>query len=188
MSDRNLKELQLNQRGVVIWLTGLSGAGKTTISNALNKKLTEKKYFTQILDGDQLRGGINSNLGFSETDRIENIRRTAEIAKLFVNSGIITICSFISPTNKIRLQTKEIIGANDYFEIFVNAPLHVCEARDVKGMYKKARAGEIKNFTGIDSLYEPPANADLALNTEVLSVNECVEMILEKILTRISAG
>ena len=116
MSDRNLKELQLNQRGVVIWLTGLSGAGKTTISNALNKKLTEKKYFTQILDGDQLRGGINSNLGFSETDRIENIRRTAEIAKLFVNSGIITICSFISPTNKIRLQTKEIIGANDYFE------------------------------------------------------------------------
>ncbi len=183
--NRKLKETHLNQKGIVIWLTGLSGAGKTTIANALNEKLISKNYFTQLLDGDDLRKGINSNLGFSETDRHENIRRATEIAKLFVNSGIITICSFISPTNQIRKSTKEIIGADDYFEIYVNTPLHVCEERDVKGMYKKARLGELKNFTGIDSVYEVPTDANMEVNTENLTVAESVDLILNRILDHI---
>ncbi len=183
--NRRIKETLLNQKGIVIWLTGLSGAGKTTIANALNEKLISKNYFTQLLDGDDLRKGINSNLGFSETDRHENIRRATEIAKLFVNSGIITICSFISPTNQIRKSTKEIIGADDYFEIYVNTPLHVCEERDVKGMYKKARLGELKNFTGIDSVYEVPTDAYMEVNTENLTVAESVDLILNRILDHI---
>jgi adenylylsulfate kinase len=189
MSDsdnRKLKEKLLNQKGIVIWLTGLSGAGKTTIALALNDELERKNYFTQVLDGDELRKGINSNLGFSETDRFENIRRTAEIAKLFVNSGIITICSFISPTKQIRSSTKEIIGAENYFEIYVNTPLNVCEERDVKGMYKKARAGEIKNFTGIDSVYEIPIDSNMEINTTNLSVTECVGRILDKVVQYIT--
>lgn len=185
-NNRRIKEKFLNQKGVVIWLTGLSGAGKTTIALALNEKLEQKNFFTQLLDGDELRKGINSNLGFSETDRFENIRRTAEIAKLFVNSGIITICSFISPTHQIRKSTREIIGDSDYFEIFVNTPLDICEARDVKGMYKKVRAGEIKNFTGIDAIYEIPLDSDVEVETNQMSVSECVDRILKQILPRIT--
>ncbi|MBK6525352.1 MAG: adenylyl-sulfate kinase [Crocinitomicaceae bacterium] len=185
-ANRKLKEKILNQRGMVIWFTGLSGAGKTTLAHALKEELEKKNYFIQLLDGDDLRKGINSNLGFSEADRFENIRRTAEIAKLFVNSGIVTICSFISPTNEIRKSTKEIIGSENYFEIYVNTSLKVCEERDVKGMYKKARAGEIKNFTGIDSVFEIPADSNMEINTENLGVSESVDSILKKILPHIS--
>jgi len=184
--NRKLKEKILNQKGMVIWFTGLSGAGKTTLANALKEELEKKNFFIQVLDGDELRKGINSNLGFSEADRIENIRRTAEIAKLFVNSGLITICSFISPTNQIRKSTKEIIGPENYFEIYVNTPLNICEGRDVKGMYKKARAGEIKNFTGIDSVYEIPLHSNFEINTADASVSKCVDDILKAILPHIS--
>jgi adenylylsulfate kinase len=185
-NDRQAKERILNQKGLVIWFTGLSGAGKTTLALALKEALEKNIFFVQMLDGDELRKGINSNLGFSDADRFENIRRTAEIAKLFVNSGIITICSFISPTEQIRKSTKTIIGADNYFEIYVNTPLNVCEMRDVKGMYKKARSGEIQNFTGINSIYEVPSNPNFQINTDNISVNECVNKILEKIMPLIS--
>lgn len=185
-NDRQAKERILNQKGLVIWFTGLSGAGKTTLALALKEALEKNIFFVQMLDGDELRKGINSNLGFSDADRFENIRRTAEIAKLFVNSGIITICSFISPTEQIRKSTKEIIGTDNYFEIYVNTPLNVCEMRDVKGMYKKARSGEIQNFTGINSIYEVPSNPNFQINTDNISVNECVNRILEKIMPLIS--
>lgn len=185
-NDRQAKESILNQKGLVIWFTGLSGAGKTTLALALKEALEKNIFFVQMLDGDELRKGINSNLGFSDADRFENIRRTAEIAKLFVNNGIITICSFISPTEQIRKSTKEIIGAENYFEIYVNTPLNVCEMRDVKGMYKKARSGEIQNFTGINSIYETPSNPNFQISTDNISVSECLNKILEKIMPLIS--
>lgn len=185
-ANRRLKEKILKQKGMVIWFTGLSGAGKTTLANALKDTLEQKNFFIQLLDGDELRKGINSNLGFSEADRIENIRRTAEIAKLFVNSGIITICSFISPTNQIRKSTKEIIGAENYFEIYVNTPLNICEERDVKGMYKKARVGELKNFTGIDSVYEIPDDSNMEINTANLTITESVDYLFKGIIPLIS--
>jgi adenylylsulfate kinase len=173
------KERLLNQKGMAIWLTGLSGSGKTTLAVALEKELFSKGLNTKVLDGDNIRNGINNNLGFSQQDRIENIRRIAEIAKLFVHSGIITICCFISPTEEIRNLAKTIIGKDDFLEVFVNAPLNVCEKRDVNGLYAKARNGEIKDFTGIDSPYEVPVDPSVILNTDELPVKECVKKILE---------
>ncbi len=182
---REDKEKLLNQRSIVIWITGLSGSGKTTIAQVLEIELHKRGYLTKLLDGDNVRSGINNNLSFSEVDRKENIRRIAEVSKLFMKGGVILINCFISPTKEIRDQAKDIVGENDFFEIFVNTPLEVCEERDIKGLYAKARAGLIKNFTGIDSPYEEPENPSVEIKTEECSITESVQIILDKLLLRI---
>ena len=184
--SRKDKEKFLNQHSRVLWLTGLSGSGKTTIARAIELALNRHGHLTQVLDGDNIRSGINNNLGFTEEDRLENIRRIAEVSKLFLNCGIITINSFISPTREIRHMAMDIIGREDFIEVYINAPLHVCEQRDTKGLYKKARKGEIKNFTGIDSPFEPPVNPDVEIKTNELSIEACTEKALEVILPRIT--
>ena len=184
--QREDKEAQLKQHSIVIWMVGLSGSGKSTLAKALEKDLHDRGFLTTLLDGDNLRTGINNNLGFSEADRTENIRRAAETSKLFAACGIITICSLISPTEEIRLMSKSIIGDTDYFELFVNTPIEVCEQRDVKGLYKKARAGEIKNFTGIDSPFEHPNAASLEVRTDLHNLEECLQQILTAILPKIT--
>jgi adenylylsulfate kinase len=178
------KENLLKQKAVAFWMVGLSGSGKSTLATALEKVLYEKGHLTMLLDGDNLRTGINNNLGFSEEDRIENIRRAAETAKLFVQSGVVTICSFISPTESIRQMAKKIIG-DDCLEVFINAPLEVCEQRDVKGLYKKARNGEIKNFTGIDSPFEAPKSPALEIRTDQKSLEECLSDLVDFALKQI---
>ena len=182
---RKDKQALLKQQSVVIWFTALSGSGKTTIAIALEKELNKRGVLTQVLDGDNIRAGINNNLGFSEEDRKENIRRIAEVTKLFLNCGIVTINCFVSPTNEIREQAKTIIGENDFLEIFINTPIEICEQRDVKGLYKKARAGEIKDFTGISSPFEAPINPFLDVKTANRTVEESVKEILDKVLTKI---
>jgi len=184
--NRSDREARLNQKSKVIWLTGLSGSGKSTIAESLERKLHNEGFIAQVLDGDNIRTGINNNLGFTMEDRRENIRRIAEVSKLYLNSGIITICSFISPTIAIRDYAREIIGEADFLEIYINTPLEICEARDVKGLYKKVRAGEIKGFTGIDSPYESPLNPTLEVYTPDLSVNEAVEKIAQHINPKIT--
>ncbi|MEO1714092.1 MAG: adenylyl-sulfate kinase [Bacteroidota bacterium] len=171
------REQRLNQRSKVLWLTGLSGSGKSTIAQHLERKMHNEGFFAQVLDGDNIRSGINNNLGFTIEDRQENIRRIAEVAKLYLNSGVITLNSFISPTKEIRDFAKGIIGADDYLEIYINAPLEVCEERDVKGLYQKARSGAIKGFTGIDSPYEAPVNPDLEIKTNKMTIEEAVEAV-----------
>ena len=187
MLSKENKEQFLNQKAKVLWFTGLSGSGKSTIALGLEKALHEKDFLTQVLDGDNVRTGINNNLGFSDEDRAENIRRIAEVSKLFINCGIITINSFVSPTIEIRNQAKEIIGADNFIEIFVDTPLEICEQRDVKGLYKKARAGEIKDFTGIDAPFEAPQNADLVIKTENKSIEESVNEVFNFIIERIKS-
>ncbi|HCQ30126.1 MAG TPA: adenylyl-sulfate kinase [Flavobacteriales bacterium] len=182
MLQRSDKEKLLKQRAKVIWMTGLSGSGKTTIALGFERLLYNKGFLTQVLDGDNIRSGINSNLGFTEEDRAENIRRIAEISKLFVNCGVITINCFVSPTIAIRENAKQIIGEQDFVEVFVNTPLEICEQRDVKGLYKKARAGEIKNFTGIDAPFEAPVNPDIEIKTENKTIEESVQELADKIL------
>lgn len=183
--DRKSKENLLNQKGVVLWLTGLSGSGKSTIAQGLEKKLYDDKVVTKLLDGDNLRTGLNANLGFSEEDREENIRRVAETAKLFAETGIVTICSFVSPTIQIRTNAKKIIGDNDFLEVYVNASFEACAKRDVKGLYKKAIAGEIKNFTGLDAPFESPENPFIILNTADQSIEESIDLLYKKIQNRI---
>jgi adenylylsulfate kinase len=180
--SRAEREERLRQRSKVIWFTGLSGSGKSTIAQHLERYLFEQGFFAQVLDGDNIRSGINNNLGFSEVDRRENIRRIAEVSRLYVQSGISSINSFISPTIAIRQMARDIIGADDFIEIYVNAPLEVCEQRDVKGLYKKARSGQIKGFTGIDAPYEAPENPDLEIKTDEVSVEEAVEKVYKYIL------
>ena len=179
--SREEKEKHLNQRALVLWFTGLSGSGKSTLAFGLAGKLHEKGYLTQVLDGDIIRKGINNNLGFSMEDRNENIRRIAEVANIFLNCGIITICAFISPTRAIRDMAKSIIGKENLFNIYLSTPLEVCEQRDNKGLYKKARAGEIQEFTGINSPYETPQKPDLQINTDELSIPATIEHIMESI-------
>ena len=181
------REQRLGQRSKVLWLTGLSGSGKSTIAQHLERRLYNEGFFAQVLDGDNIRSGINSNLGFSMEDRQENIRRIAEIANLYLHSGVITINSFISPTISIRKFARDIIGATDFIEIFIDTPLHICEQRDVKGLYAKARKGEIKGFTGIDAPYESPLNPALVIKTENLSVAESVDLIYEYLKPLISS-
>ena len=183
--DRAERESRLRQRAKVFWLTGLSGSGKSTIAQGVERRLFEMGYFPQVLDGDNIRTGINQNLGFSLEDRQENIRRIAEVAKLYVNSGVVVLSSFISPTRAIRQQAEAIIGADDFLEIFVDTPLEVCEARDVKGLYAKARKGEIKGFTGIDSPYEAPENPYVSIPTADMSVEEAVEQVCAAVLETI---
>jgi adenylylsulfate kinase len=184
--DRRVKEEILRQSAKVIWFTGLSGSGKTTLASNLEKELFFRRFFCQVLDGDNIRTGINNNLGFSEEDRLENIRRIAEVSKLLLNTGMITICSFISPTEEIRNLARSIIGKKDFIEIFLNPPLEVCEQRDTKGLYKKARAGLIKDFTGISSPFEPPRNPDLEIDTSKTGIKESVDLIFYTIIDRIT--
>lgn len=171
------REKRLGQRSKVIWMTGLSGSGKSTLAQALERRLFNEGFFPQVLDGDNIRHGINNNLGFSVEERKENIRRIAELSKLYLHSGIICINAFISPTHAIRAMAKEIIGTDDFIEIYVNTPLEVCEARDVKGLYQKARAGKIKGFTGIDSPYEAPENPAMEIKTDEMSIEVAVRTL-----------
>lgn len=180
------KEKQLNQRGKVIWLIGLSGSGKSTIAQHLEAKLYDEGFLTQVLDGDNIRSGLNKNLTFSDEDRLENIRRISEVAKLFANCGIVTLASFITPTEAIRQMAKEIIGEDKYIEVFVSTSLEECEKRDVKGLYSKARKGIIKNFTGIDSVFEKPQNPAIVLSTEGQTIEETVETLYQFIIKKIS--
>ena len=179
---KNERERFLNQKARVYWFTGLSGSGKSTIVEGVERRLFDLGYFSQVLDGDNMRSGVCNNLSFSLEDRQENIRRIAEVAKLYNTSGVITLCSFISPTIAIRKMAQEIIRLENFSEIYVNADLSVCEERDVKGLYKKARAGEIKGFTGIDSPYEKPINPELEINTSHQEIEQSVDTVLNFIL------
>ncbi len=174
----------LQQKGMVIWMTGLSGSGKSTIARLLEKKLGEENYFSVVLDGDELRQTLNKDLGFSEADRSENIRRAAELAKLLVQKNIIVICSFITPLQKHRQLAAAITG-DVYYEVFVDCPLQICEQRDVKGLYRKARNNEITDFTGIGSGFEPGVNANLTLHTNTESATESMEKLFSHILPKI---
>ncbi|HEB9288051.1 TPA: adenylyl-sulfate kinase [Campylobacter coli] len=164
------------QKPRVLWFTGLSGSGKSTLANAVEKKLFEQGFHTYLLDGDNVRHGLNGDLGFDEASRVENIRRIGELCKLFMDAGMIVLCAFISPFEKDRKLVKDLLEEDEYIEIFVDTSLEVCEKRDPKGLYKKARQGEIKNFTGIDSPYERPKNPHIRITKEDL--NENVDMIL----------
>ncbi len=174
----------MGQESVVIWMVGLSGSGKSTLARALEHKLHESGIITMLLDGDNLRTGINSNLGFSEEDRVENIRRAAEVSKLFASCGIVTICSLISPTEQIRRQAAMIIGEK-YFEVFIECPIEICESRDVKGLYAKARSGEIKNFTGIDAPFEAPKKPHLVISTHQNDEETCLKLLVDNIVPKI---
>ncbi|WP_304257948.1 adenylyl-sulfate kinase [Phocaeicola plebeius] len=179
------KEELLKQHGLMIWFTGLSGSGKSTIAIALEREFQQRGLLCRILDGDNIRSGINNNLGFSAEDRVENIRRIAEVGKLFVDTGIITLAAFISPNNEIREMAAGIIGKEDFLEIYVSTPLEECERRDVKGLYAKARRGEIKNFTGISAPFEAPTHPALSLDTSKLSLKESVDQLLDLILPKV---
>lgn len=182
MLTRRDKEALLKQHGLMVWFTGLSGSGKSTVAIALERELQKRGLLCRILDGDNIRCGINNNLGFTAEDRVENIRRIAEVGKLFVETGIITIACFISPTNEIRRMAAGIIGKDDFFEVYVSTPLEECERRDVKGLYARARRGEVKNFTGISAPFEVPENPQVVLDTSVRTLNESVNILLEHIL------
>ena len=183
--QRKDKEELLNQKSKVIWMTGLSGSGKTTIAKSVERNLHSIGILNQLLDGDNIRVGISDNLSFSEKDRVENIRRIAEVSKLFLNCGVVTLNCFISPTVKIRKIAKDIIGEENFIEVYINASVETCENRDVKGLYKKARIGEIKDFTGISSPFEAPENPELEINTSELSIDESVQKVLDYILPKI---
>lgn len=184
MMSRDDKEQLLKQRGMMLWFTGLSGSGKSTVAIALERELHSRGLLCRILDGDNIRSGINNNLGFSAEDRVENIRRIAEVGRLFVDTGIITIAAFISPNNQLREMAAEIIGKDDFVEVFVSTPLEECEKRDVKGLYAKARRGEIKNFTGISAPFEAPEHRDITLDTSKLPVEESVKILLDYVLPK----
>ncbi|HID39981.1 MAG TPA: adenylyl-sulfate kinase [Calditrichaeota bacterium] len=172
------RERLLQQKGVVIWFTGLSGSGKSTLAHAVEEKLFEKGHLTYVLDGDNIRHGLNKNLGFSPEDREENIRRIGEVAKLFADAGIITMTAFISPYRSDRDKARELLDEGRFIEVYVKVPLEVAEQRDPKGLYKKARAGEIKQFTGIDAPYEEPLKAELVIDTSKHSLEESADMVL----------
>ncbi|CAH6892039.1 adenylyl-sulfate kinase [Vibrio chagasii] len=169
------------QRSVCLWFTGLSGSGKSTVANAVESKLLQMGKHSYLLDGDNVRHGLNKDLGFSDTDRIENIRRIGEVAKLFVDAGNIVLTAFISPFISDRKQVRDLMQDGEFLEVFVDTPLEVCEQRDPKGLYKKARAGEIKHFTGIDSEYQAPVNPDIHLKTEKLSIEACADYVVSEL-------
>ena len=175
----------LDQRARLIWFTGLSGSGKSTLAVQLEAKLHQMGYTTYLLDGDNIRSGLNKDLTFSEEDRVENIRRIGEVARLFVDAGVIVLSAFISPFEADREQVRQIVGTENFIEVFVDTPLEICEQRDVKGLYKKARAGEVKNFTGISSPYEPPKNPDIRIKTNETSVEESIEKLLDAVEPKI---
>ena len=183
MMSRQDKESLLGQKGIMIWMTGLSGSGKSTIALGVERELHKRGILCRILDGDNIRAGINNNLGFSEEDRRENIRRIAEIGKLFIETGIVTIACFVSPTNELRQMARDIIGKDDFREVYVSTPLKECERRDVKGLYARARRGEVKDFTGISAPFEAPTSPDLCLDTSQMTLKAEVEAILELIMS-----
>lgn len=172
------------QKPVVLWFTGLSGSGKSTVANAVESKLLVLGKHSYLLDGDNVRHGLNKDLGFCDSDRIENIRRIGEVAKLFVDSGSIVLSAFISPFISDRQQVRDLLGEDQFLEVFIDTPLEVCESRDPKGLYKKARSGEIKHFTGISSDYEAPMNPELHIKTAECSIEECANQIVDALITR----
>lgn len=180
--QKEAKEKLFNQSAAVIWMTGLSGSGKSTLARALENELHSKGFASKLLDGDNLRSGINNNLGFSSEDRHENIRRAAEVSKLFLEAGIITICSLISPTKEIRAVAKNIIGEANFYEVFINCSFDECAKRDVKGLYKKALNGEIKDFTGLDAPFDAPQNPFLEIKTDTQTLEESKNQFLNAIL------
>jgi adenylyl-sulfate kinase len=186
--SKEQREKLLQQRATLIWFTGLSGSGKSTLAVQLEAQLHALGFKTYLLDGDNIRSGINKDLAFTDEGRIENIRRIGEVSKLMLDSGIIVLSAFISPFKTDRAQVRDIVGSANYIEVFVDTPLEVCEQRDVKGLYKKARAGEIKNFTGIDSPYEKPEKADVVVPTAQMSVNDSLDLLLSFIKPRVTLG
>ena len=179
------KETLLQQHAKVIWMTGLSGSGKTTIAKGVEMHLHSNGILNQLLDGDNVRVGISNNLTFSSEDRTENIRRIAEVSKLFINCGVVTLNCFVSPIIEIRNLAKDIIGKENFIEVYINASVETCEVRDVKGLYEKARKGEIKDFTGISAPFEAPENPEIEINTSELSIDESVQKVLDYILPKI---
>lgn len=188
MLQRKDREALLKQKGIMIWFTGLSGSGKSTLAIALEGELYKQGILCRILDGDNIRSGINNNLGFSEADRTENIRRIAEVSKLFVDCGIVTIAAFISPTHAIRRMASEIIGEDDFLEVYVSTPIEECERRDVKGLYAMARRGEIKEFTGISSPFEAPEHPFISIDTSRQSLADSVKVLLEAVSPKITGN
>lgn len=184
--NRHDKETLLRQKGLAIWMCGLSGSGKSTIANAAERVLHQQGRFTVILDGDNVRTGLNANLGFSDQDRLENIRRIAELTKILVNNGVIVFISAITPRGELRDLARGIVGEENLFETYVKASYETCEKRDVKGLYAKAARGEIEHFTGKDGSFEPPARPDLTLDTEFLSIEEAALELIEAVQTRVS--
>lgn len=184
--NREQREALLKQQSVLIWFTGLSGSGKSTLAIQLEAELYARGYKTYLLDGDNMRSGLNKDLSFTDEGREENIRRIGEVSKLFLDAGFVVLSAFISPFRADRDQVRSIVGSENHIEVFVDCPIEVCEERDVKGLYKKARAGVIKNFTGIDSPYERPENPDISIHSDQLSVSDAINTLLEKVLGRIS--
>ena len=185
MMTRQDKESLLGQRGIMIWFTGLSGSGKSTVAMGVERELHAQGILCRILDGDNVRAGINNNLGFSAEDRIENIRRIAEIGKLFVQTGVVTLACFVSPTTDIRQMAREIVGEEDFLEVYISTPIEECERRDVKGLYARARKGEVKNFTGISAPFEAPVSPDIAIDTSKIPLEESVRTLTELIIKRV---
>ena len=182
--DKSSRAAAKHQQPCILWLTGLSGAGKSTIANLVEKKLHGMGYHTYLLDGDNVRHGLNRDLGFTDADRVENIRRVAEVARLMVDAGLIVIAAFISPFRAERAMARGMVEEGEFVEVFVNTPLEVAEGRDPKGLYKKARRGELKNFTGIDSAYEAPESPELELNTTLCSPDEAAEQVIRQLQAR----
>ena len=179
------RERLMNQKPKLIWFTGLSGSGKSTLAVQLEAALHARGFKTYLLDGDNIRSGLNKDLSFTDEARVENIRRISEVCKLFLDAGVVLLSAFISPFNADRAQVKSIVGDDNYIEVFVDAPLEVCEQRDVKGLYRKARSGEVKNFTGISSPYERPVNPDVVIATDKIDVTESLQLLIDAVLPRI---
>ncbi len=182
MMTREQRETLIHQRGLMVWFTGLSGSGKTTVALGVERELHARGILCRILDGDNIRAGINNNLGFTQEDRTENIRRIAEVGKLFVDTGIVTLACFVSPTEDIRKMARDIVGEEDFKEIFVSTPLEECERRDVKGLYARARKGDVKNFTGISAPFEAPESPSLSIDTSVLPLEQSVRRVVDLIM------
>ncbi|MBQ2459959.1 MAG: adenylyl-sulfate kinase [Bacteroidaceae bacterium] len=181
MMTRQDKEALLRQHGMLVWFTGLSGSGKSTVAMGVERELHSRGILCRILDGDNIRAGINNNLGFSADDRRENIRRIAEVGRLFVQTGIVTLACFVSPTEELRQMAAEIVGREDFLEVYVSTPLEECERRDVKGLYARARRGEVKDFTGVSAPFEAPREPALSIDTSRLSLEESVRAVVELI-------
>jgi adenylylsulfate kinase len=183
--DAEQRKQLLNQRPKLIWFTGLSGSGKSTLAVQLEAQLFAHGFKTYLLDGDNIRTGLNRDLSFSEEGRVENIRRIGEVSKLLVDAGLVVLSAFISPFEADRQQVRSIVGSENYFEVFVDTPIEICEQRDVKGLYKKARAGKVKNFTGIDSPYEAPKRPDISIKTAEMTIDQSISVLLDKVLKQI---